>query len=282
MNLSSRNIALLCNPIVEKAIRITDEITILLRANEIPFSIFTAYWPTVWDGFTEAWIIGGDGTVNFFINQYPEFQLPIGVFAAGSGNDLYWKLYGKTSVADQVQTFLKAHVQVIDAGSCNGRLFINGVGIGFDGVVVKSMLGKKKLAGKASYLLSVMKNIFLYRESYCSIDFNTTHVAQDCLMISIANGSRYGGGFLVAPKASVTDALLDLVLVGKIDAAQRMRYLPVIERGAHLELPFVKYYQTDQVTIKAQADLHAHMDGEYFSAETFEIRCLEKRFSFLR
>jgi YegS/Rv2252/BmrU family lipid kinase len=282
MNQHQRNIALLCNPIIEKAIRITDEITFLLREYAIPFSIFTAYWPTVWDGFTEAWIIGGDGTINFFINQNPDFQLPIGVFAAGSGNDLHWMLYGETTLRKQVETFLKGHVVQIDAGDCNGNLFINGVGIGFDGVVVKSMLGKKNLAGKASYLLSIMKNIFLYREKYCNIDFNTTHIAQDCLMISIANGSRYGGGFQVAPKASLTDARLDLLLVGKIDARQRMRYLPVIERGAHLELPFVNYHQTDQVTIKAQTSLHAHMDGEYFSADVFEIRCLEKRFSFLR
>jgi YegS/Rv2252/BmrU family lipid kinase len=282
MDVSSRNIALLCNPVMEKAIRVTDAVTILLRDSNIAFSIFTAYWPTVWDGFTEAWIIGGDGTLNYFINQYPHFSLPIGLLAAGSGNDLHWMLYGETSIQKQVASFLKGHIQYIDAGSCNGQLFINGVGIGFDGVVVKSMLGKKKLAGKASYLLSVMKNIFLYREKYCSLDFDTTHVAQDCLMISIANGSRYGGGFQVAPKALLTDGLLDLVLVGAIDARQRMRYLPVIERGAHLNLPFISYYQTGQVTIKAPALLHAHLDGEYFSADTFDIRCLVKRFAFLR
>jgi len=36
-------------------------------------------------------------------------------------------------------------------------------------------------------------------------------------MISVANGSRYGGGFQVAPKASVTDGLIDVMLVEKVN-----------------------------------------------------------------
>jgi YegS/Rv2252/BmrU family lipid kinase len=276
-----KNIALLCNPVLEKALRTGDEIIDLLRSKEIDHSVFTTYWPTVWDGFTEAWIIGGDGTLHHFINTYPNFHLPVALFAGGSGNDLHWALYGDLPVAVQVERVLNARPRSIDAGECNGRLFLNGVGIGFDGMVVKSMLGKKKLAGKASYLLSIMKHIFLYRERTCTITYdNTTHIS-DCLMISIANGKRYGGGFQIAPKAVVTDGLLDLVVVEKIDAAQRLRYLPVIERGEHLRLPFVQYKQTGNVRISCATPLHAHLDGEYLSAATFNIRCLHKAFLFL-
>lgn len=281
MNEDQKNIALLCNPTIEKAVRITDEIAILLRNKNIRFSIFTRYWPTVWDAFTEAWIIGGDGTINFFINTYPEFGLPIALFAGGTGNDLHWTLYGETTVAAQVETFLKAHTMPVDAGICNGKLFINGVGIGFDGVIVKSMSGKKKRAGKASYLLSILKHIFLYKEKNCAITYNDETFTEDCFMISIANGKRYGGGFQVAPNASVTDGLLDAMIVGRIDAPKRLRYLPVIEKGEHVNLPFVKYSQTKTVFIKSDIALPAHMDGEYFSADTFEIQCLESRFLFL-
>ena len=281
MPATTKNIALLCNPTIEKAIRIADEVALLLRAKGIRFSIFTAYWPTVWDDFSEAWIVGGDGTANFFVNQNPDFALPIALFAGGSGNDLHWMLYGESNVAVQVDTFLKAHAAWIDAGTCNGTLFLNGVGIGFDGMIVKSMLGKKKIAGKASYLLAVMKHIFLYREKSCTITYQNNTFTQDCLMVCVANGKRYGGGFQVAPKASVTDALLDVMTVGAIDAGRRMRHLPMIERGAHLDLPFVKYGQTRTVVIEATAHLPAHIDGEYITADRFEISVLVKRFSFL-
>lgn len=281
MNASGKNIALLCNPSIEKAVRIADEVAGRLRTKNISFSIFTTYWPTVWNDFTEAWIVGGDGTVNFFINHYPECNLPIALFAGGSGNDLHAMLYSETTITTQVEQFLNAHALTIDAGVCNGKLFLNGVGIGFDGVVAKDMLGKKKLAGKASYLLSIMKHIFFYRERNCTITYDDETAMQDFLMISVANGKRYGGGFQVAPNASVTDGLLDLMTVGRIDAPKRMRYLPVIERGEHLQLPFVGYHQVNRVFIKSQTVLHAHLDGEYFSADTFDICCLKKRFSFL-
>ena len=161
MSYSNKHIALVCNPSGgnEKALRITDSLAVLLAGMDIRQSVFTSYWPTVWNGFTEVWIIGGDGTVNWFINQYPDIQLPLSVFAGGTGNDLHWMLYGDLTLERQAELVLEGRPRNIDAGVCNGKLFINGVGIGFDGAIVKDLLGKKKLAGKASYLLSILKHI---------------------------------------------------------------------------------------------------------------------------
>jgi diacylglycerol kinase (ATP) len=283
MSLPTQHIALVCNPTKEneKALKVADQIVVALKERNILFSLFTTYWPTAWEPFTEAWIIGGDGTVNHFINQYPDIQLPLAVFAAGSGNDLHWMLYGDTTVEKQLEKVLLTKPTRIDAGLCNNRLFLNGVGIGFDGAIVKDLLGKKKLAGKASYLLSILKQIFTYKEKFCEVQFKNELIVQDCFMISVANAQRYGGGFRVAPKALVTDGLLDVSIIGKIAPPGRIRYLPVMEKGEHLELPFVTYRQADQVVIRAKTDLPAHIDGEWYSANFFKILCLPGRFLFL-
>jgi diacylglycerol kinase (ATP) len=97
----------------------------------------------------------------------------------------------------------------------------------------------------------------------------------------VANAKRYGGGFLVAPRALVNDGLLDLAIVGKISPLKRMRYLPVIEKGAHLELPFIRYDQAPVVKITSPQNLHAHLDGEYMFASEFDISLSPGRFSFL-
>lgn len=267
---------------VEKALRIANEIADVLRNKKFSFSLYTAYWPDVWDGFTEVWLVGGDGTVNFFINRYPDFKLPIALFAGGTGNDLHATLYGKQTIAQQIETFSKAHIQWIDAGVCNGKIFLNGIGIGFDGAVVKHLLNKQKRSGKTSYLLSILKQIFSYGENRCTLTYDDVTLQKECFMISVANGARYGGGFQVAPNASVTDGLLDVMVVEKVSTAARLRYLPVIEKGKHLHLPFVKYHQTKQVTITSTKALPAHRDGEYFSDTRFEIHVLEKAFAFLR
>jgi diacylglycerol kinase (ATP) len=277
-----RNIAIACNPSHgnERALRM---LALVEKAigNRMPYTVFAEAWPSDWSEFTEAWIIGGDGTLNYFINQYPDITLPLTVFAGGSGNDFHWMMYGNISPEDQVEVMIKGSVQKVDAGICNGILFLNGVGIGFDGAIVKDLLGKKKLAGKASYLLSILKNIAVYQEKPCFISTDGEEWEQDCFMISIANGKRYGGDFLVAPEALLNDAKLDCNIVGSISPLKRLRYLPVIEKGAHIGLPFIIYRKAEYVTIKCPVPLHAHLDGEYLQSDFFSIRVLPEKFSFL-
>ena len=283
MNYPEKHIALLCNPTPEnaKSLRIAESIDLLLTGMDIRHSIFTTHWPQAWEDISEVWIVGGDGTLHWFINQYPDMQLPLSIFPGGSGNDFHNMLYGETTTEQQVEKMLDGKVQLIDAGICNDRLFLNGVGIGFDGVIVHDLIGKRKTAGKASYLLSVLKNIFGYHEKPCTLLLPDETISQDCFMINVANARQYGGGFKVAPRASLTDGLLDVNIIGTISPLKRMRYLPVVEKGEHLDLPFVQYRQVSRINISSAVKLHAHVDGEYLFASNFEIAILPKRFSFL-
>ncbi|MFN2438707.1 MAG: diacylglycerol kinase family protein [Chitinophagaceae bacterium] len=277
-----KHIALICNPTAEadKAFKLTDRIAVSLQNRQIKHSIFTVYWPQVWDGITDVWIIGGDGTLNYFINQYPDIKLPLSIFKGGSGNDFHWMLYGDIQMEKQIERLLHSTTQLIDAGICNGQLFLNGVGIGFDGAIVKDLLGKKKIAGKASYLVSILKNIVGYTEKGYTISTDNEKIKQECFMISVANAKRYGGGFQVAPKAVVNDELLDVNIVGKIAPFKRITLLPVIEKGEHLGLTVIRYFQTEKVLIEAATIVPAHLDGEFLSTDKFEINCLPKKFLF--
>jgi diacylglycerol kinase family enzyme len=97
----------------------------------------------------------------------------------------------------------------------------------------------------------------------------------------VANGRRYGGGFHVSPQSLVNDGLLDTNIVGKIHPLRRLQYLPVIEKGKHLDLPFVTYVKSSMVIIKALQPLPAHADGEAFTATEFYIECLPARLMLL-
>jgi diacylglycerol kinase (ATP) len=145
---------------------------------------------------------------------------------------------------------------------------------------VNDLLGKRKVAGKASYLLAILKHIIGYAEKECVIEMNGRAVKEDCFLISIANSKRYGGGFIVAPKASLTDSKLDVNIVSRIHPLKRMKFLPVVEKGEHLSLSYVQYDQSEQVRIRTETKLHAHMDGEYLFDDLFEIKALPKKFLF--
>ena len=139
-----RNIALVVNPVQPKAIAVANTIVAVLKCKNIEHAVFTTSWPQNWVDITEAWVVGGDGTLNYFINQYPQFALPIALFKGGTGNDFHWLLYGNVSIEEQIELVLTAEPQPTDAGLCNHRLFINGVGIGFDGKVANELAGRHK------------------------------------------------------------------------------------------------------------------------------------------
>ena len=279
----NKHIAIVCNPLAGngKALQIADKIVLLIKNKEISFSLFTAQWPEVWNDITQVWIVGGDGTLNYFINQYPDLKIPLSIFKGGTGNDFHELLYGAINPEEQIEKLLNGSAHFVDAGICNKKLFLNGVGIGFDGAIVKDLISKKKSNGKSAYLISILKNILGYKEKKYSITFDGRTISQDCFMINIANGTSYGGGFKVAPKASIDDEKLDLNIVGKIAALKRFYYVPIIEKGKHLELSFIQYYQISKIKISSPVLLSAHLDGEYLEANEFVIECLPKRFSFL-
>ena len=275
------HIALLVNPLHQKALRAANEIVRLLQRKEIEHSVFTTTWPKDWFDFTQAWIVGGDGTLNYFINHYPQFDLPIAIFKGGTGNDFHWMLYGNISLADQVDRVLNASPKAVDAGYCNNHLFLNGIGIGFDGKVVQDLLGKKKWNGKFSYYAIVLRNILFFKEFLCSISTENFNWGKKCLMINVANGRRYGGGFHVNPNGLINDHLLDVNIVGQVPPLLRVRFMKAVERGKHTGLPMITYLKTGALHIKVNQIVPAHADGEYLDASEFVIECLPAKFSFL-
>jgi len=278
-----KNIAIVCNSLAGngRAIELAEQISRQLVEEKIAHKQFVTDWPTDFDGFTNVFIAGGDGTLNYFINRYPEIKIPIVIFKGGSGNDLHWFLYGNKSFSEQLRLALSTAAKPVDAGICNGRLFINGVGIGFDGAVAKSLAGKKKRAGKTSFLIAILKKIFFYRSKEYSVLSNEMERKDRQLMIGAANGRRAGGGFHIAPEAEGNDGWLDVILVDAINPIKRLRWLPVIEKGKHLRLPFIQYFKTKKILITSDSPMEAHLDGECYSDKKMEIEILPGKFLFV-
>ena len=263
-----------------------------LQGRQVSFDVWQQDWTLEPASYSHIYLIGGDGTLNYFINKFPECKTPISLFNAGTGNDFFWKLYGEIALKRQLEIAFCGDIKAIDAGKCNGRLFINGAGIGFDGAVVKEM--KKEIPfvkGLFGYYFAVIKSIFKYRSIMINFDPqtklpNTTsddaiQSAGGCVfMVAVANGARYGGDFLIAPQACLSDGYLDLVSIGHVNIMQRLFYLPRMKKGRHLSLPFVYTSTVKSLTIKTKDPVPAHLDGELMIAKSFEITTLPEHFNF--
>jgi diacylglycerol kinase family enzyme len=232
--------------------------------------------------FTDCFIIGGDGTINFFINRYPDCKIPLVLFNGGTGNDFAWKLYGGLSNEALLESIFQRTPQYIDAGKVNDRLYINCLGIGFDGEIVASMKTIRFIGGHFGYLLAVMYKILFFKESFLKIRTAEQQIEGYFLLALFVNSSRAGGGFFIAPTAQINDGYLDMVLANKMPVWKRLWYLPIIKKGKHLHYPFITHQLGKTFTIESDNPLPIQLDGELFYAKKLEICNLSNQFLFRR
>ncbi len=281
--LQGKNISIVCNSLAGggRAISLSSRIAMELKNQGINNTVFKEYWPDNFDGFTDVWIVGGDGTLNFFINKYPAIKLPLVIFNGGTGNDVHSILYKNESFEEQLQIALNAAPRFVDAGKCNDKFFINGVGIGFEGSVARSLTNKKKTKqGKTAFMGTILRKVFFYTSKrYRTISEEHTAEGQK-LLISVMNGHRAGGGFHIAPSSAIDDGLLDVIMVDKLHPFLRLRWLPVIEKGKHLHLSFIKHFKTKKIIVTSDELMDTHLDGEYYSAKRLEIELLPAKYLF--
>jgi diacylglycerol kinase (ATP) len=273
---SARSIAVLCHELSGggRALKMAGSISHLLTVEKVAHEVFINQWPPDFSSFTDIFLAGGDGSINYYLNHYDFNTLPLTIFNGGTGNDFHALLYGSQSVAELVNIGLNTAPRAFDVGVCNQRYFINGIGIGFEGAIAKALSNTKKWPGKLSYMATILSQILHYQTKKYRIDVDGNTVGSSNLMIDICNGARAGGGFRVAPLANAGDGWLDLIEVAAISPLRRLRYLPVIERGKHLSLSFVKHTLIQSVQIKSDEQIQYHMDGEYAEALQLEIKIL--------
>ena len=280
---TEKNISIVCNSLAGngRAVAMAKRIASELRSRSIDHTLFIADWPGEFIRFTDVWIVGGDGTINFFFNKYPGIRLPLVVFNGGTGNDVHAVLYKSKTFEEQLEVALTANPKAIDAGKCNEKYFLNGVGIGFEGSVAKSLTGKrKKRSGKAAFMSTILQKVFFYTSKKYKAAANEYTMEGERLLISVMNGHRAGGGFHIAPSSAIDDGLLDVVIVDKLNPLRRLRWLPVIEKGKHLDLPFIKHFRTKRFIVTSEEPMDAHLDGEYYSAKRLEIELLPAKYLF--
>lgn len=259
--------------------KVSNEIISILTDKNIRFEN-PSQWPTDISDYKEVWLIGGDGTLHYFINQYRDISIPIVMFKGGTGNDLAWKLYGEMKIEAQVRHVLDCTAIPVDAVRCNDKLFINGIGIGFDGEVLKSMRSIRMIGGHAGYLLAVIKKIFSYKELYMKIEIGENRLEGKYLLAFACNSSRMGGGFMVSPQSDISDGIINVILCKPLGILKRLRYLPIIEKGKHLDLPFISQYHTTSITITCSKKVPAQIDGELIYDDKFDIKILPGKFLF--
>lgn len=208
------------------------------------------------------------------MNSLPQelWNLPIAIIPTGTGNDFVKNFLSKNSIDEALQVAAKGTPQPVDIWQCNEKLFIHGLGIGFDGQVVESMLKRKTLfKGFLAYYYHVLRLLFSYKEKVFKLTEKGQETSFNCFMITVANSTTFGGGFKITPKAKINDGFLDVCAISKVPVWLRSRYLKSVENGKHLHLSYVNYFNTNKLSIQTPQVVAGHIDGELFYGKEFEI-----------
>jgi diacylglycerol kinase (ATP) len=228
------------------------------------------------DGYQVIVAVGGDGTVNEVVNglmhsKSEGFSLPpLGVLCVGRGNDFAGSLGIPEDLSGGVQALQAGFRRVVDIGRVTGgiypqgRYFCNCVGVGFDAITTIEVHKLPRWGGYLAFLAAVLKTVFLYNKApLARIEFDGKVVTQRSLLISIMNGRRLGGGFIMAPNSQFDDGLLDLCIAEQMSSFNVIKMIPHFQKGDQATQPSIKTGQASRVSITAQdGRLPAQTDGE--------------------
>lgn len=284
-NIDLKKICFLVNPQKNAiAIKAYFEWVLAEVANKMPkwaVQLFHKEWPSDLQNFDEVWVMGGDGTFNYFVNKYPDCSIPIGLFEGGTGNDFYWKIFGKISREEHLSHILNGHTASLDAGQVNQMIFLNGVGIGIEGDVLKSMRAIRFIGGALGYYLAAIPQLFKFKSYIISFERAGKIFSKKVFLCMVFNSSRAGGGFHFFPMASIQDGALNMMLCNPIAIIKRLFYMPLIQKGKHVNYPFLEFSTIQSTRIHCNRVLIAQVDGEILASDIFDFKILPAKFKYI-
>lgn len=213
--------------------------------------------------------VGGDGTLNEVINGIVtgNNDIPIAVISAGTVNDFatYLKLPQEPKqFCEMIRSF---RLEKVDVGKANECYFINVVAAGmFSDVGFKVPKDKKASMGKFAYYLEGAADLPKQLFSAFKMRFtaNEKVIEDEVLLFIVANSQSVGGFHEIAPLASTSDGIFDLIIIKKMDIFQVGPLLFAILQGDHVNHPAVEYIQTDKLLVEnlSGETLNIDYDGE--------------------
>jgi len=227
-------------------------------------------------GFRYIIAVGGDGTFNEMSRPLVgRKDITTGLIPAGTGNDFIQILGFPDRFEDKDwDIFFNKNIISMDAGSCNGMIFLNGMGLGFDAQVAAENYtepGKVKRGGKYKYIWHIVKTLLFFREKRMSVITEAGRHETDCFINTIANGRRFAGGFYLTPNAIANDGLLDVCMIKKLSLFERFSILLKVPEGKHTNDRRVNYYQTKGINLEFPEVVPFHVDGELNFSSKFEV-----------
>ena len=216
------------------------------------------------EGFERILVAGGDGTINEAARALVGKSAALGIIPKGSGNGLARELGISLHYEEALVSMQRAEPVACDVGQANGEYFFNVAGVGIEAEIARQFAeyGKNGARGMWPYFKLGIKTIFSYVPKKLSLTYNATEETLAPLTLVFANGTQYGSNFTIAPYASLTDGLLDIVEVKAVSKWKLLLAAPSFFRKAPAGFGVTDTRRAQEAVVSAQGDIVYHLDGE--------------------
>jgi diacylglycerol kinase (ATP) len=185
---------------------------------------------------------------------------------------------GKPKKIDVITATVTSTVPQGKSSKLVTRVFLNAAEIGVGAEIIDR---SKKIRSKIkSRLLSTIASIFVTLPGYVSnmseivLDDRREKIRTKMTMAVIANGRFLGGGLKAAPKADVSDGLLDVVILKDSGSFKMLDDFVNLKEGEYSKKDDMLYRQAKKVSIKSKdRNVTVAIDGEPIGIlpATFEV-----------
>ncbi|MEZ5416806.1 MAG: diacylglycerol kinase family lipid kinase [Vicinamibacterales bacterium] len=205
---------------------------------------------------------GGDGTMNEVARALAFGQTALALVPAGSGNGLGRDLGVPLEPARALALAASGARRRIDVGEVNGEYFFNVAGVGLDARIARAFAERSGRRGRWRYARVGVEAVWGYRPQHCAIRWNGGEAASSVLFVAFANSRQYGSHGCIAPRASLDDGRLDLVIVEPQSMARLASRLPAFFLGRLQPGRGVTMATFTDADVEAPPASDLHLDGE--------------------
>jgi diacylglycerol kinase (ATP) len=218
--------------------------------------------------------VGGDGTVNLALQAVAGTDVPLGIVAAGTGNDAARALgLPLKDVGSALDVVLADQTRLIDAARAGDHWFLTVMAAGFDAVVNERANRMSWPPGQMRYNLATLIELSTFRPLPYTIDLDGRSITLDAMLVAVGNGPSFGGGLRITEGALIDDGLLDVVVIRPVSKLELVRTYPKLFRGTHVTHPQYERHRARRVTVAAPGVV-AYADGERLAPLPITVECI--------
>lgn len=228
------------------------------------------------EGFDTVVAVGGDGTVNECARAIVHTNTALGILPCGSGNGLARHLLIPMNLKKAMTIINANEVHALDYGLIDGHPFFCTCGLGFDAFVSMKFAEAGK-RGPITYVQKVLEEGLKYKPDVYEITDAEHTLSYRAFILSCANASQYGNNAYIAPHASMSDGMLDVVIMepcNPLDAPQ----VAIDMFNKTLEMNSkIKMFRSNKLHVHRSREGVIHYDGDPVMAGTdIDIELKEK------